>query len=216
MTGISTPLGLDPALGTGLVMAGAAAAGPLLPAGSALGNATATGFAKLLRGAHGPPTHGPAIAGGAELDPSGDPEDFLDSAVRHAAHLAPPMQGHGAMHAPEHSAQHAPAPPADPLAISAPAPIEVRAAASLEDLLPALVRNVAWSATGQRGVIHLELGAGSLSGTRLVIEADAGRVRVTIAAPPSTRSSVDLASWRERIAARLTARGIDVRSVELA
>jgi hypothetical protein len=133
--------------------------------------------------------------------------------VRHSAHLAPPTR------APEHAREHAPAlasAPEHALAFAPEhAPAEVRAATSLEELLPALVRTVAWNAEGRRGVVHLELGAGSLSGTRLVIEADAGRVRVTIAAPASVRASVDLSGWRERIAARLAARGLDVGSVDV-
>jgi hypothetical protein len=214
MTGISPPPGFDAAFAMGLVLG--AGAGSALPGGPLLGAAPATAFAKLLRGVHGPAAHGAAAGGGPELDPSDGADDALDPAMRHAAHLAPPTQAHGAARASERSPAHLPAPPVDSLPASPPPPVETRAAASLEDLLPALVRRVAWSATGPRGVVHLELGAGSLSGTRLVIEADGGCVRVTIAASASTRSSVDLTGWRDRIAARLAARGIDVGSVELA
>lgn len=214
MTGISPPPGFDAAFAMGLVL-GAGGSSPL-PAWPRLGSAPATAFAKLLRGAHGPPARCAAAGGGPGLDPSDGAEDALDPAVRHAAHLAPPTQAHGAARAFEHSLAHPPAIPVDSLPASTPPPVEARAAASLEELLPALVRKVAWSATGARGVVHLELGAGALSGTRLVIAADGGRVRVTIAASVSARSSVDLTGWRDRIAARLAARGIDVGSVELA
>jgi hypothetical protein len=149
---------------------------------------------------------------GTPPDASEDTQGALDPAVRHAAHIAPPGQHRAA----EHSLAHEPAPVADMSPPSALPPVEVRAAASLEDLLPALVRNIAWHAQGHRGVVHLELGAGALSGARLVIEADAGRVRITIAAPASIRASVDLSGWSERIAARLAARGLDVGSVEVA
>jgi hypothetical protein len=186
-------------------------AGPGLPAAGALAK---TSFAKLL--------HPPHALGGPGVDPGAlaadvfdDPTSPLDPAVRHSAHLAPPR------HAPEHAGEHAPALALEhasalaPASAPAPASAEVRAATSLEELLPALVRTVAWNADGRRGVVHLELGAGSLSGTRLVVEADAGRVRVTIAAPASVRAAVDLSGWRERIAARLAARGLDVGSVDV-
>jgi hypothetical protein len=208
MTDLLPPPGPASPLLDGLLSPGAPslAAPGLLPAGAL----AKTSVAKLLR-----PPHAPA---GAGIDPGAvatdvpdDPESPLDPAVRHSAHLAPLGR------APEHAREHAPALAPEHAPAFAPehAPAEVRAATSLEELLPALVRTVAWNAEGRRGVVHLELGAGSLSGTRLVIEADAGRVRVTIAAPASVRASVDLSGWRERIAARLAARGLDVGSVDV-
>lgn len=208
MTNLLPPGGPPSPLLVGLLgPAAPSLAGPAMPTAGAVAK---TPFAKLL--------HPPHALGGPGVDPGvlatdlpDDPDGALDPAVRHSAHLAPPP------HAPEHALAREPAPaPAFAHALaSASAPAEVRAATSLEELLPALVRTVAWNADGRRGIVHLELGAGSLSGTRLVIEADAGRVRVTIAAPASVRASVNLSGWRERIAARLAARGLDIGSVDV-
>jgi hypothetical protein len=106
--------------------------------------------------------------------------DPLDPMTRHAAQLGPPL----------------PEPlPGDAPAARAQAP----ARASLEDLLPALVRRVAWSGDAQRGTLRLELGAGALAGGTLVVEVERGRVRVNLRTPPGS----DVAGWRRRIARRL-------------
>ncbi len=89
--------------------------------------------------------------------------------------------------------------------------VAVRAAVSLENLLPALVRRVAWSSDGKRGTARLEIGAGDLAGATLLVHADAGRVRVRLEAPPG----VDVHSLRERIVQRLAARDIPVDEVEV-
>ncbi len=83
--------------------------------------------------------------------------------------------------------------------------------ASLEELLPALVRKIAWSGDGRRGSVRLELGAGALSGATLLVHADGGQVRVALQAPPVT----DLEDWRARIAGRLAAKGLDVLGVDV-
>jgi hypothetical protein len=84
--------------------------------------------------------------------------------------------------------------------------VEVRTRATLEDLMPALVRRVAWSGNAQSGAVVLELGAGALAGARVLVQADGGRVRVELSGPPG----LDLTEWRERIGARLAARGLSV------
>jgi hypothetical protein len=89
--------------------------------------------------------------------------------------------------------------------------VAVRAAGSLENLLPALVRRVAWSSDGKRGTARLEIGSGDLAGATLLVHADAGRVSVRLDAPPG----VDLHAWRERIVQRLAARDIPVDEVEV-
>jgi hypothetical protein len=89
--------------------------------------------------------------------------------------------------------------------------VAVRAGASLEKLLPALVRRVAWSSDGKRGTARLEIGSGDLAGATLLVHADAGRIRVRLDAPPG----VDVHSWRERIVQRLAARDIPVDEVEV-
>jgi len=85
-----------------------------------------------------------------------------------------------------------------------------RVRSSLEDLLPSLVRRVAWSGDGRRGTVRLELGAGEMAGATLLVHVDDGRVRVHLSGPPG----VDLGGWRERIADRLAARGLEVDEVE--
>ena len=68
-----------------------------------------------------------------------------------------------------------------------------------------LVRRIAWSCDAARGAVKIELGAGALSGATLVVAAESGRVRVAIRA----ESGIELEPWRERILARLAARGLD-------
>jgi hypothetical protein len=91
------------------------------------------------------------------------------------------------------------------------APIEAQTRTSLEDLLPALVRRIAWSGDSRRGTMRLELAAGALAGATLVVHADEGKVRVQLQAP----EGVDPAAWRARIEGRLAAKGINVEGVEV-
>lgn len=120
----------------------------------------------------------------------------MDPAARQAAHLAPPP------------ALGPAAPLAAPTGAEA---VATRARTSLEDLLPSLVRKVAWSGDGRRGAVHLELGGGPLAGGRLLIHAEDGRVRVHLTAP----DGVAREAWRERIASRLAARGLVVDQVDV-
>jgi hypothetical protein len=131
-----------------------------------------------------------APARGRRRTPDADP---LDPSTRHAAQLAPPVQA-------------GPAPPGS----ATTAQVAARVQSSVEDLLPALVRRVAWSSDGRRGTVRLELGAGDLAGATLMVHVDEGRVRVHLSAPPG----VALGGWRERIADRLAARGLAVDGVE--
>jgi hypothetical protein len=168
---------------------------------SASSKACPAGFGDVLHGgsqatAHAgphssPPTQGPARDGERHRR-----EDPTDPHVRHAAQLGPPP---GLAQAQVVSQP-----------VPAPTPVEACARASLEDLLPALVRRVAWSGDGRRGTVRLELGSGALSGAELIVHADDGRVRVQLRAP----AGVDLAPLRERIAARLAARGLRLDDVE--
>jgi hypothetical protein len=86
-----------------------------------------------------------------------------------------------------------------------------RSAVSLEDLLPALVRRVAWSGDGKRGTVRLEIGSGELAGATLLVHADAGRVRVQLEVP----AGADVRSWHERIVQRLVSRDIPIDEVEV-
>jgi hypothetical protein len=79
----------------------------------------------------------------------------------------------------------------------------------LEEVLPALVRRIAWSGDGRKGMLRLEFGQGALAGGTLLVQADDGRVRVELQAPPGTDTSV----WRGRIASRLTTRGVKLDEI---
>jgi hypothetical protein len=129
----------------------------------------------------------PAPPKGGASDP-----DSLDPVARQAAQLAPPMSGGGGAGGEVTDA------------------VAVRASASLEELLPALVRKVAWSGDGRKGTVRLELGAGEMAGAEVVVESDAGRVRVQLRAP----AGVDAEAWRKRVQGRLVARGLEVEGVE--
>jgi len=93
---------------------------------------------------------------------------------------------------------------------AAPPPEIVRAQASLEDLLPELVRRVQWSGDGRKGTVRMEL-AGSMAGSTLLVSSDAGRVRVHLDVAPG----VDASGWQQRITERLAARNIPTDSVEV-
>jgi hypothetical protein len=82
---------------------------------------------------------------------------------------------------------------------------------SLEHVLTRLVRRVAWSGDAQTGSARLELGAGALEGATLTIHSDQGQVRVSLELP----SGVDPGPWRDRIARRLGARGLQVAALEV-
>jgi hypothetical protein len=88
---------------------------------------------------------------------------------------------------------------------------EQTARTSLQELMPALVKKVAWSGDGTRGAVRLELGAGSLAGSTLLVHADGKRVRVQLDAPAGTNA----AEWQREIRSRLEARGLTVDDVEV-
>jgi hypothetical protein len=81
----------------------------------------------------------------------------------------------------------------------------VTARVSMEELLPQLVRRIAWAGDRRRGSVQLELGAAH-AGTVVTVHADDGRVRVEVGGP-------DADGLRERIGERLRARGIDLESL---
>ncbi len=119
-------------------------------------------------------------------------DEPLDPTARHLAQLAPPQVA-GVAILP---------------AASAP---EVHARASLEHLLPALVRRIAWAGDGRRGSVRMELGSGALAGATVLVHADGGRVRVEIDAP----AGADREEWKARISERLARSGLDVEHVEV-
>jgi hypothetical protein len=126
--------------------------------------------------------------------PMSTKDDDLDPMARRAAQLAPPVQL------------------GPPIAVEQPSAIvDTQARVSLEEILPALVRKIAWAGDGKRGSVRIELGAGELAGSTLLVHADDGKVRVELSVPPG----VDSNAWRDRIHEKLTARGLDVESVEV-
>jgi hypothetical protein len=133
---------------------------------------------------------GTDLTGEAKRGLRGDP---LDPATRQSAQLAPPFSESAGVQAP---------------AAAAP-PVEVRARASLEEVLPAVVRRIAWSGDGRKGSLRLEFGAGALAGGTLVVHADDGRIRVQLSAPPGA----DASAWKERIVSRLEERKLHVDEV---
>jgi hypothetical protein len=88
---------------------------------------------------------------------------------------------------------------------------DVRAHASLEDLIPAIARRIAWSGEGRRGAVRIEVGGGKLAGATVVVTADDGRVSVDMNMPCTEAT----AGWQERIARRLASRGLDVDRIDV-
>jgi hypothetical protein len=136
--------------------------------------------------------------------PAKDEDDPLDPVHRRRAALAPP----DVLSVASAPAAHAPPFPISPADAAAPT---MRAAASLEDLIPTLVRRVAWSGDRQRGTVRLELGAGELAGATLLVHAEAGRVRVHMDVP----AGVDAGQWQRRIRDRLASKGVPMDAVEV-
>jgi hypothetical protein len=132
------------------------------------------------------------VADPLELAQRRSRNDPLDPAARHAAQMAPLFQ----------------APPPAP-AVSTAAPVEAETRASLESMLPELVRKIAWSGDGKKGSMRLELGAGALAGGTLLVHADEGRVRVELNAPAGT----DVDAWKARLQERLDRRGVAVDEI---
>jgi hypothetical protein len=82
---------------------------------------------------------------------------------------------------------------------------------SLEELLPLLVKRVAWSGDGRSGAVRLEIGAGALSGATLFVQAEAGRVRIHLELPPGEARD----EWHARITSCLARRGVSCDAVEV-
>ena len=121
-----------------------------------------------------------------------DDLDPLDPAARHAAHLAPPVTSSTRV--------------TEASSAAANEPVRAR---SLEELLPALVRRIAWAGDRHKGTVRLELGAGAYAGTTVTVHADAGRVRVELGGCEGP----ELDRLRARLDARLRRHGLDVESV---
>ncbi len=124
--------------------------------------------------------------------PDHESGEELDPAMRQTAQLAPPI---GTMTSAE----------------SETSKLASQTRVSLEDLVPQLVKKIAWSGDAQRGTVRMELGAGELAGATLTVSAEAGRVSVHMQTPPGT----DIAAWRERLTSRLEGRGLSLESVSV-
>ncbi len=120
--------------------------------------------------------------------------DDLDPSARQAAQLAPPMATTSPIDAQKE--------------VTA---AQTNARVSLEELVPQLVKKIAWSGDARRGTVRMELGAGDLAGSTLTVSAENGRVSVHVASPPGT----DTAAWRARLESRLAARGLSLDTVEV-
>lgn len=75
--------------------------------------------------------------------------------------------------------------------------VPARARISMEELLPQLVRRIAWAGDQRRGSVQLELGSGRYAGTVITVHAEEGRVRVQVEGDSELRE-------------RLEARGFEV------
>jgi len=184
------------------------------PARGAADGEPETSFAETLAGSAPPdvaefPPPVCGSAGAPQVEPAGVQPLATQSpapattAVRHAPHWIDPLDP-----ASRHAAQLAPVIPSStqPTASAAGAITEARARVSLESILPDLVRKVAWAGDGRKGSMRLELGAGALAGSTLVVHAEDGRVRIELDAPSGT----DVAAWKARLSARLETRGVAV------
>lgn len=98
-----------------------------------------------------------------------------------------------------------------PIAEAPSEPIAAAARVSLEQVLDQLVRKIAWSGDARAGTMRVELGAGSLAGAILLVQAEGKEVRVTLETPPGS----DIAAWQERIERRLSKRGLRVVEFEV-
>ena len=81
-----------------------------------------------------------------------------------------------------------------------------RTRVSMEELLPQLVKRIAWAGDRRRGSVQLELGAGRHAGTVITVHAEDGRVRVELEGSSASE-------LRSRIRARLERHGLTVDGV---
>jgi len=96
-------------------------------------------------------------------------------------------------------------------AVGPPDAVAATSHVSLEHVMSRFVRRVAWSGDRHTGTARLEFGAGALSGATLTIHSDQGAVQVSLELPPG----VDREKWRDRIARRLAASGLQVAALEV-
>jgi hypothetical protein len=167
-------------------------------------------FANVLEQAVGPKPPSNLPSGSPPLGPTGHPALMVhpdaEKRGRHdgGGHDLDPMTRQTAQLAP-------PTTPSATTGEVAAGAVQTNARVSLEDLVPELVKRIAWSGDSRRGTVRMELGSGELAGSTVMVSADNGRVTVQVHTPPGT----DADAWRARIANRLEARGLSVDSVEV-
>jgi len=105
--------------------------------------------------------------------------DPLDPETRRYAQLAPPSFAHAGPLAPATSVDD----------------VAPRARVSMEELLPQLVKRIAWAGDKRRGSVQMELGSGPHAGTVVTVHADDGKVRVEL-------QGDDSGGLRQRLEAR--------------
>jgi hypothetical protein len=86
------------------------------------------------------------------------------------------------------------------------APVERGLAPLPERLVAEIVRNIAWGGDRRRGAARIELGGERFGGTRVTIEVEGDRLRLSLDAPPG----VDAVALRQRLTERLERRGLTV------
>ncbi|MBX3181934.1 MAG: hypothetical protein KIT72_11260 [Polyangiaceae bacterium] len=105
--------------------------------------------------------------------------------------------------------------PLDPLQRAlARTPLEVTPSRNLSSLDPRwmeLVQRVAWGRQGSQSTLRLELGGKLRGGVLLLQGDDRGSVKVSLELPPGEHAE----PWRERLAARLSERRIQLEELEV-
>lgn len=125
------------------------------------------------------PERDPEVKAKVKEDPKTRDHDLLDPTARITAHLAPPVVS----------------PSSTPAAETV-----TRSRVSLEELIPQVLKRIAWGGDRTKGSVHLEL----TSGEKVTVHAEGRRVRLEV------EGNADL---ERRIGSRLRAAGIEVESV---
>ncbi|MEB2313798.1 MAG: hypothetical protein OZ928_18285 [Polyangiaceae bacterium] len=189
-----------------------------------------TGFAELLKGLAGKSTAEVSRAGKGGRSGAAGGADAGGRALAARAELerepVPPRRERSAADTARDDAGDDAPPPLDPLsrhlafdrppalATAAPhasAPPPNAALPAVEELVQRLVRRVAWGGDGRRGTARVELGAGELAGATITVESSGRELHVEVELPPG----VEAEPWRERLSARLRARGFELATLEV-
>jgi hypothetical protein len=91
---------------------------------------------------------------------------------------------------------------------SAAEPVPSRTASIPEQLAADVVRSIAWGGDRRRGAARIELAGERFGGTRIVVEVEGNRLRLSLDAP----SGVDTLELRSRLCSRFAERGLEVET----